>query len=1241
VRILKLLVTVSAVVLFCNPILALESFRVTSIEPTPLFPRQAEGQPLRQLVRLHLDNPGEPFAAAARITLGSVAPEIQNLGTVAKGESVVGIRLADITVPTPLKVELLSAAGMVLTVRQVEWQPQRKWVFYCCSYSHQDLGFGDYPHRLRTSIRHENIRIPLQFCRETDSWPEEAQYRFNIETSEPLTSFISFNGKEAARELAGRIREGRIGLGGMHNTCNTEELSHELLARLFYMSGRYGVDLLGVPAGKTIQQTDAIGLSWPVATYAKEAGFEYCFHGFNFMAMPNIDNGRIISSYEEFNREVGRHVFSPANEPNYLWQGPDGQQLLRRATGYERHSLVKTKYDPSPNWTMPDRVELLIRAHEKMKWPFSSILSQDGSDFTLAWRNVADAVHQWNTEYSYPRLREAIFDDYFHAIEKEMAEKKIQLNTVAGDENNQWSDQDYAAARSTGLARRLSESLPATETLASFSQSLVGGNDQWINLFQGYHRLLAYFEHTNAKNSPSDNMAWYETELEENREMVTEAAGYQQQVFTHASRRLASAITRSGEKNLVVFNPLPYLRTDIVRAVLPAGRVVDSVTGAEVPVQQLADGTAVFVAENIPATGYKTYSLLGGPGSVVAAAPGALENRFYRLQFNPATGVLTSLFDKTLGIELIEKNAPQSFNEYLYEFRSNIGGMNFNSAWSRLEKADAVTVSHGQVADVLTISGKAEGVRALRQTILLYHDLPRVDFSIWLDKAPFRGKFSQQHEAVFVALPLAIPNFTIRHELPGCVIEPYREQVEGSATDHYAIRSFTDLSNQQYGVTVCPVEGSLVCYGAPTTTPLAGHEYNFKRDRTYPATSRLYLYLMDNMFDCNIAADQQGPVSFQWALRSHAGDWKRGKADQFGRSVQQPLLAWRADGKNAGTLPASASFMSIDAPNVMCSVIKPAEANGRGFILRLHETTGRETTATISLPMLPPIESIVETSLVENDRAAIGKGNTFAVTFRPFGVKTLRVTCAPSPLHVTGLGAKAVADMQVDLTWQSTGQPISHFNIYRDTNPECAPTQLNLIGQIATGSFSDRPQVNPGGWLRSCLRPKTTYYYRVLPVDRANNPGAPSGAITVTTPASAQADLPPVEVEGLRAILVSPISQDNFVNLLFRTACEPDVAQYEVHRSTRAGFAVDGKTLVGVVKSDDLPPRSGGYGESKVQYKVKDYDHATFADKTVEAGTTYYYKVRAVDTAGQKGGFSGEVPIRTKVAITKKLTSGS
>jgi alpha-mannosidase len=179
--------------------------------------------------------------------------------------------------------------------------------------------------------------------------------------------------------------------------------------------------------------------------------------------------------------------------------------------------------------------------------------------------------------------------------------------------------------------------------------------------------------------------------------------------------------------------------------------------------------------------------------------------------------------------------------------------------------------------------------------------------------------------------------------------------------------------------------------------------------------------LMNNMFDTNIPYDQQGPVAFHWSLRSHAGGWKAGGASQFGHGVLQPLVAWRADGKNAGAWPGTGSFMSVDAPNVMCSVIKPAEMNGRGLILRLAESIGETANARVSLPFLPNLESVVETSLVEADRAGqikIEDGHSFVVPFRPFGVKTLRITCAGEPAAVSNVTAQALADMRVDLQWK-------------------------------------------------------------------------------------------------------------------------------------------------------------------------------------------------------------------------------
>ena len=48
---------------------AAAELRIERLEPTPLFPKHVEGQPLQQLALLYLDNPGVAFMAVARIAM--------------------------------------------------------------------------------------------------------------------------------------------------------------------------------------------------------------------------------------------------------------------------------------------------------------------------------------------------------------------------------------------------------------------------------------------------------------------------------------------------------------------------------------------------------------------------------------------------------------------------------------------------------------------------------------------------------------------------------------------------------------------------------------------------------------------------------------------------------------------------------------------------------------------------------------------------------------------------------------------------------------------------------------------------------------------------------------------------------------------------------------------------------------------------------------------------------------------
>lgn len=1203
-----------------------EPVSITKVEPTVFFPKVAEGQPLKQVVRLHLNNPGAGFEGQVKVSIQGEQPYTEDLGPVATGASVKEVRVSDRSQPAEVTFEIYKkdASGPV-AVQKTSLQPQKKLTIYFVSYSHHDLGFGDYPHRIRTNIRHANIERPLEFCRRTDSWDFDDRYRFMIETSEPITSFLASHSPEVAEELAERIREGRIQIGALHNTANTGQLSHEGMARMFYLANRHCRDLLSIPPSKTAQIDDVIGLTWPLATFCKAAGVENLFHGYN----PGIPS-----------------CMQPANkEPVFNWQGPDGQsRVVVRHESYalEAAGVVSEK-----------RVNGLVSKVEKLGWAWDVLLMMDGEDYSLADFSRATAIRSWNTRYAYPHVIYSTQDMFFDALAA--VKKQAPIRTFEGDANNEWSSMDSGDARLLAQARLAGEMIPTAEKFSTIASVLTPGGYPWTDIYQAYHRLLLHHEHTDGAASMLTSGAagarYYETELEENREMGRDTLFFGQRALKSALGRLASAIATDTDRTLVVFNPLGRRRTDLVRlkADLPPGAfcLVDSASGETAPHQSF-DGDVIFVASGVPAMGYKTFRVEPidkGPTTSPDTSPAdnsVLENRFYRIRFDTATGGIVSIHDKQLDVELVDGSAPQQFNEYLYEnFRTGQAGGN---VWYRPEKARFAR-SAGAVAQAMVVRVTAAGARNIQQQVILYEDLKRIDFVLSMDKSPSGMTLAEYaryglkgKESTFIALPFAVPDFSIHHELPGAVIEPYRQQFTGSCTAYYPVRHFSDISNDKFGITVSALESSLVQYGYPRSYPMTNNVNAFDKNRDYPKHSRMYLYLMNNMWSMNNQIDQRGPQTFRWSMRSHAGNWQAGQADQFGWDIHNPLMTQWIEGKQKGSLPADGtSFVSVEPANVVCTTIKPAEHNGSGLILRFVETSGKSAEAQIALPLLDGIDAANETSLVENDKPvalAVTNDRTIRLSIPAFGVKTIRVLPrTPAKPGVIGpVTASAVSDMEIALSWPVNAdvmKRISHFNVYRGKTPDFEPTLLNLVQRPARTSCVDRPKLHYGGWINNRLEPDTAYYYRVAAVDRWNNQGPISKAVTMKTLKSEQKNMTPLPVEKLSAIPVSPVAHYNSVNLIFRTNCESDIAQYHVYRGRQAEFVPEESNRIGIVKSDTILPGSHAYGRTPIDRRMDEFDHIMYDDHEVEPETTYYYRVCAVDTAGNRGPYSDEAIGRT------------
>ncbi len=86
-----------------------------------------------------------------------------------------------------------------------------------------------------------------------------------------------------------------------------------------------------------------------------------------------------------------------------------------------------------------------------------------------------------------------------------------------------------------------------------------------------------------------------------------------------------------------------------------------------------------------------------------------------------------------------------------------------------------------------------------------------------------------------------------------------------------------------------------------------------------------------------------------------------------------------------------ASILSVDAPNVVIEAVKPAEDGSGDIVVRLYECKRTATACVLSTSL--PVTSAAETDMLEQHQADLAlDGKSIALTFRPFEIKTVRLT---------------------------------------------------------------------------------------------------------------------------------------------------------------------------------------------------------------------------------------------------------
>ncbi|OPX22477.1 MAG: hypothetical protein B1H02_06090 [Candidatus Latescibacteria bacterium 4484_107] len=972
------------------------------IEPTVFFVREGGG--LKQVLNVVINNEGLAAEGKLKGTAANRAFSFE-LGEIASGESIRPIHLDEVTKPTSAQFTLTLGEKTCRT--ETTLQPQRHWQVYLTHHTHVDIGYINLQSRIMQQHA-QYIREAIRLCEETADYPEDAKFRWTCEGTWTVEHFLEGASEKEEAVFIELVRQGRIEVTALYLNM-TKLLSHEELIRWVYAAAdlrrKYGIQI------STAMNTDVAGFSW---------------------ALPQVLGGMGVRYFSTAVNET--RAFAPKVPRPFYWQGPDKSRVLvwnadRDMAYNEGHKLGLSQDYQTAFERLPEH----LRKVEKEEYPYDMLmlrvqgLTIDNAPPGIA---ISEVARTWNEKWAYPRLIVSTPTPFFERMEEQYGSK---FPSCSGDWTDWWADGHGSTAYETGLNRQTHSVLDSVEKWDALG-SLV---DQTQNPSKkadfktAYRDMLLFNEHTwgsgDSIKNPYSRLArgqWHRKAT-----FAYDASVAATELFDETLENLSKNIRTSEPNLLAVFNPVPFERTDVVRAILPEKmlqgksgfRIVDVESGKELPHQhvekteieqeiptrnrngrmryqidinawrQFQDTShfIVFTAREVPAFGYRLYRVVPDDhppecDSPISFGEDWMENPWYRIQFDRATGGLLSVYDKELKRELVDGSGEYRLNQYIYERpiggRKAIDDKKRKTRFNRSSPVSAKIVRgvQGPVMGSMIARTAGERCSEIQQEVFLYANTKKIEIVNTLNKEE-----TLDAEAVYYAFPFDVPDFTVRCEVEGCAMEPEVQQIPGACRDWVAVQNWVDFSNSDFGVTWTADEAPLVQLSQINTGRWA--------DKLELKHSAVFSWTMNNYWMTNFKASQGGRMRFRYALMSHPGGYDPVRATRFGWGANAGLQARVLEKNPAGRLPASSeSFCRIDASNVVLSAFKQAE-DDQGIVIRFREIAGKQTAFRMELPQLIMERAYLTNIVEENQQALAVEDQQIGLTVGAYGVATIRV----------------------------------------------------------------------------------------------------------------------------------------------------------------------------------------------------------------------------------------------------------
>ncbi len=746
-------------------------------------------------------------------------------------------------------------------------------------HSHLDIGYT-HSQPIIWELHREYIDLALELLEQTGDWPESVRPKWTCEVTAPVLKWLETASGADESRFRRQVDAGRLAIGAMRyniTALNGADQLERQLAPVAELRRRFGARL------NTALQHDITGVPWPLADLLLD-------HGVELLVMA-------------VNRAMGNHV-----EPRpgiFRWQTPSGRELrVMNGNHYTMFDQILLTWERSLD-SMAHGLTAYVEHLDRVGYPHDFLYLTTTAAPEM-WDNappnpgVARLIRQWNEEGRQPPIRYVTTEDLAERI-KAIPDDRLPL--LSGDWTDYWNFGCASAATPLSRSRAAKRALAAADQLSRDARPLAATRaadrardlldlfdehtwSYWDTLAQGDACTIQ--DHLKAAPAvEAGELAKYV--LTHELEIVAQNPAYSDEAPDHVVLFNPSSLARSEYVDIPTDwrKPGPRLRTERFK---PESHGEVDVCGpidippngvVRVPLVNLApaaDDPRVFHEDRRSPASFRAFNNVRL--EIARTGHGVMESPTHRLAYDPATGRILGLHDKSLDWEVCSAGADYDFFDFVRErpdalvdgrreafYDRDLDREKLDqSCWkpwraireraSRLREC-SVTRTPGSVT--LHRLFEAPGTNGLHQRITLRADTRVVTVECDIDKTA-----NADPEAIYFVLPLNLPaGWGCHFDTAGLPIALDEQQLPGACRNWFTAESFVSIHSHDRGAT-------LFCPDAPMA--MAGDFHFGPPLNSVPRNAKplLLAWPMNNYWNTNFPVVQPGVHRFRYGLLTHA-----------------------------------------------------------------------------------------------------------------------------------------------------------------------------------------------------------------------------------------------------------------------------------------------------------------------------------------------------------------------------------